>query len=70
MTATATSPQTKKTSSKKPLSRAIAVQRKDAADKRIAKLEAKLSKEKELVTRYEGLIAAAVEPAAAEKTSD
>ena len=64
MTATATSPQTKKTSAKKPLSRAIAVQRKDAAIKRIEKLEAKLSKEKELAARYEGLIAAAVEPAA------
>ena len=43
MTATATSPQTKKSSSKKPISRAIAVQRKDAAEKRIAKLEFKLS---------------------------
>lgn len=65
MTATATSPQPKKPSAKKPISRAIAVQRKDAAEKRIAKLEVKLSKDKELLARYEELIAtAAVEPPA------
>jgi hypothetical protein len=66
MTATTSSPTTtKKSNAKKPMSRAVAVQRKDAVEKRIASIEVKLLKEKDLLKRYDDIVSAP-EPAATE----
>ena len=65
MTATTAKKTTTPKSAKKPLSRAVAVQRKEAVEKRISKLEAKLSKEKDLFKRYDEIVAT-TEPIALE----
>ena len=56
---TTTTPQKK--AQKKPLTKAVAIQRREAAEKRVLKLEGKLAKDKELVQRYVDAIARAEE---------
>ena len=49
----------KKAAQKKPLTKAVAIQRREAAEKRVFKLEGKLAKDKDLVQRYIDAIARA-----------
>lgn len=65
MPADTTTPQKK--AQKKPLTKAVAIQRREAAEKRVFKLEGKLAKDKDLVQRYIDAIARAEEGEATEK---
>jgi hypothetical protein len=64
MPADTTTPQKK--AQKKPLTKAVAIQRREAAEKRVLKLEGKLAKDKELVQRYADAIARAEKEAGEE----
>jgi hypothetical protein len=63
--ATTTAPK-KSAAQKKPLTKAVAIQRREAAEKRVLKLEGKLAKDKELVQRYVDAIARAEKEAGEE----
>jgi hypothetical protein len=56
MTATTAKKTTAPKSAKKPLSRAVAIERAEGVEKRIMRLEAKLAKDRELYKRYTDLV--------------
>ena len=71
-TSTAEGAKTKKTSPKKaaPLSRAIALQRAGVVEKRILRLEGKLSKDRELYERYTAIVTTTACDPAADTTTE